>query len=80
MVLRPVVQCQIGHRFAQPAVLELKLLQALHLLDLQPTELLPPPIKVTSLTPIWRIAQTCSAPARPGHSTYRSFATISSGM
>ena len=29
-----LVQGQIGHRFAQPGVLELKLLQAFHLLDL----------------------------------------------
>src|SRR5215472_6771969 len=39
-----LVQRQIGNRLAQPAVLELKVLQALHLLGLQPTELLPPPI------------------------------------
>src|SRR5262249_10875921 len=37
-------QRQIGNRLAQPAVLELKVLQALHLLGLQPTELLAPPI------------------------------------
>src|SRR5207247_2181888 len=35
---------QIGNRLAQPAVLELKVLQALHLLGLQPTKLLAPPI------------------------------------
>src|SRR5262249_9135621 len=38
------IQRQIGNRLAQPAVLELKVLQALHLLGLQPTELLAPPI------------------------------------
>jgi len=32
-----LIQRQIGNSFAQPAVLELKVLQALHLLDLQPT-------------------------------------------
>jgi hypothetical protein len=35
-----LVQCQIGHCFAQPAVLELKVLQPLHLLNLQPAVLL----------------------------------------
>src|SRR5262249_46019451 len=39
-----LIQRQIGNRLAQPAVLELKVLQALHLLGLQPTELLAPPI------------------------------------
>jgi hypothetical protein len=39
-----LIQRQIGNRLAQPAVLKLKVLQALHLLDLQPTELLAPPI------------------------------------
>src|SRR6266536_3466578 len=39
-----LIQRQIGNRLAQPAVLELKVLQAFHLLDLQPTELLAPPI------------------------------------
>src|SRR5262249_43821109 len=39
-----LVQRQIGNRLAQPAVLELKVLQALHLLGFQPTELLAPPI------------------------------------
>src|SRR6266480_1501677 len=33
-----------GHKLAQPAVLELKVLQALHLLGLQPAELSAPPI------------------------------------
>jgi hypothetical protein len=40
----PGSQCQSGNRLAQPAVLKLKVLQELHLLDLQRTELLPPPI------------------------------------
>src|SRR5262245_65951901 len=35
-----LVQRQIGDRRAQPAVLEFDVLQALHLLDLQPAELL----------------------------------------
>src|SRR5262249_15749887 len=39
-----LVQRQIGNRLAQPAVLELKVLQALHLLGFQPAELLAPPI------------------------------------
>src|SRR5262249_33288947 len=39
-----LVQRQIGNRLAQPAVLELKVLQALHLLALQPAKLLAPPI------------------------------------
>jgi hypothetical protein len=39
-----LIQGQIGNRLAQPAVLELKVLQALHLFGLQPTELLAPPI------------------------------------
>src|SRR6516225_2263519 len=39
-----LVQRQIGNRLAQPAVLEPKVLQALHLLGLQPTKLLAPPI------------------------------------
>src|SRR5262249_12634830 len=39
-----LVQRQIRDCLAQPAVLELKVLQALHLLGLQPAELLPPPI------------------------------------
>src|SRR4030095_14016110 len=39
-----LIQRQIGNRLAQPAVLELKVLQALHLLGLQPTKLLAPPI------------------------------------
>ena len=34
-----LIQRQIGNRPAQPAVLELKVLQALDLLGLQPTEL-----------------------------------------
>src|SRR5512132_2324907 len=34
-----LIQRQIGNRLAQPAVLELKVLQALHLFGLQPTEL-----------------------------------------
>src|SRR4029078_1124143 len=38
------VQRQIRDRLAQPAVLELKLLQALDLLDLQPAKLLTPAI------------------------------------
>src|SRR5262249_38998401 len=39
-----LVQCQIRDRLAQSAVLELKVLQALHLLALQPAKLLAPPI------------------------------------
>src|SRR5262249_32705879 len=39
-----LVQRQIRDRLAQPAVLELKLLQALDLLDLQPAKLLTPTI------------------------------------
>src|SRR5262249_40122694 len=39
-----LVQRQIRDRLAQPAVLELKLLQALDLLDLQPAKLLTPAI------------------------------------
>ena len=39
-----LIQRQIRDRLAQPAVLELKVLQALHLLALEPTELLTPPI------------------------------------
>src|SRR5215467_14164363 len=39
-----LVQRQIRDRLAQPAVLELKVLQALHLLDLQPVKLLTPAI------------------------------------
>src|SRR5262249_54350188 len=39
-----LVQRQIRDCLAQPAVLELKVLQALYLLGLQPAELLPPPI------------------------------------
>ena len=39
-----LIQRQIGNSLGQSAVLELKVLQALHLLGLQPTELLPPPI------------------------------------
>jgi hypothetical protein len=39
-----LVQRQIGDRLAQPAVLEFEVLQALHLLDLQPAELLAPAI------------------------------------
>src|SRR5262249_40907200 len=39
-----LVQRQIRDCLAQPGVLELKVLQALHLLGLQPAELLPPPI------------------------------------
>ena len=39
-----LVQCQIRDRLAQSAVLELKILQALHLLGLQPAKLLAPPI------------------------------------
>src|SRR5262249_1001438 len=65
---------------AEPAVLELKILQALHLLALQPAKLLAPPIIVTSLTPIWRIASTMFWPCETRTSTCRSFATISSGL
>src|SRR5262249_41559363 len=65
---------------AEPAVLELKILQALHLLALQPAKLLAPPIIVTSLTPIWRIASTMFWPCEASTSTCRSFATISSGL
>jgi hypothetical protein len=39
-----VVQRQIRYGLAKPAVLELKLLQTLHLLDLQPAKLLTPAI------------------------------------
>src|SRR5215467_8674345 len=39
-----LIQRQIGNRLAQSAVLELKVLQALHLLGLQPAKLLAPPI------------------------------------
>src|SRR3954452_3837307 len=39
-----LVQRQIGNRFAQPAILSLKLLQTLDLFDLQPAKLLAPPI------------------------------------
>src|SRR5262249_31053803 len=39
-----LVQRQIRDCLAQPAVLKLKVLQPLHLLGLQPTELLTPPI------------------------------------
>src|SRR5262245_10563367 len=39
-----LVQRQIRYGLAQPAVLKLKLLQALHLLDLQPAKLLTPAI------------------------------------
>src|SRR5262249_1930117 len=65
---------------AEPAVLELKILQALHLLALQPAKLLAPPIIVTSLTPISRIASTMFWPCETRTSTCRSFATISSGL
>src|SRR5262249_20128266 len=39
-----LIQRQIGNRLAQPAVLQLKVLQALHLFGLHPAELLTPPI------------------------------------
>src|SRR5262249_61020316 len=39
-----LVQRQIRDCLAQPAVLKLKVLQTLHLLGLQPTELLTPPL------------------------------------
>jgi hypothetical protein len=69
-----LIQRQTGNRL----VLKLKVLQALHLLGLQPTELLAPPI--TSLTPIWRIASTMVWPCETRTSTCRNFATISSGL
>jgi len=55
-----LVKRQIGDRLAQPAVLEFEVLQALHLLDLQPAELLAPAIVGYLLTPIWRIASAIS--------------------
>src|SRR5664280_1348253 len=38
------VQCQVGDRPAQTGILRLKLLQAFHLLGLQPAVLLAPPV------------------------------------
>src|SRR5262249_10170700 len=75
-----LIQRQIGNHLAQPAVLELKVLQALHLLDLQPTELLAPAIIRYSLTPIWRIASTLFWPCETRTSICRNLATISSGL
>jgi hypothetical protein len=66
------VKRQIGNRVAQPAVLELKVLQALHLLGLQPTELLAPPIIRHLSTMVW--------PCETRTSPCRNFATISSGL
>ena len=39
-----LVQRQVGYRLAQPGVLGLQLLQAPHLVALQPAKLSPPPI------------------------------------
>jgi hypothetical protein len=75
-----LIQRQIGNRLAQPAVLELKVLQAFHLLGLQPTKLLAPPIIRHLATPIWRIASTIFWPCETRTSTCRNFATISSGL
>src|SRR5262249_36188769 len=74
------VQRQIRDRLAQPVVLELKVLQALHLLGLQPAELLAPPIIRHLAHPIWRIASTMFWPCETRTSTCRNFATISSGL
>src|SRR2546421_12888687 len=63
-----LVQRQIRDRLAQPAVLELKLLQAFDLLDLQPAKLLTPGIvghlAHTDLPDRFRHAP---GPARPEH-------------
>src|SRR5262249_45816696 len=63
-----LVQRQIRDRLAQPAVLELKVLQALHLLGLQPAELLAPPIIRHLAHPdLSGLRPPCSGPARPEH-------------
>src|SRR5205807_1748417 len=59
---------QIRNRLTQPAVLELKVLQALHLLDLQPTELLAPPIiRHLAHADLTDCVHQCSGLVRPEH-------------
>src|SRR5215831_9172907 len=70
-----------GNRLAQPAVLELKVLQALHLLGLQPAELLAPPIIRHLAHPDLADCVHHALALRENRtSTCRSFATISSGL
>jgi hypothetical protein len=69
-----LIQRQIGNPLAQPAVLELKVLQALHLLGIQPTELLTPPIIRHLAHPDLTDCDETRT------STCRNFATISSGL
>jgi hypothetical protein len=71
----------LANRLAQTAVLELKLLQAFHLLDLQPTKFLAPAI-VGHLAhaDLAGIASAMLCPCDVRTSTCRSFATISSAL
>ena len=56
---------QIGNRLAPPAVLELKVLQAFHLLGLQPTKLLAPDNTSPRSRRSGGFRPPCSGPARP---------------
>ena len=71
---------QVGLRTSQPGVLRLKLLQPLHVVAFQATVLVPPPVVVTSITPIARIASASALPWPHRTSTCRSFATVSSAV
>jgi hypothetical protein len=51
--------------FRKPAIRKLKLLQPLHLLDLQLAKLLPPSIEGHFADPIWQSPPPCSGLARP---------------
>src|SRR5438477_567564 len=61
--------CLLRHRTTQPGVLRFQVLQPLHLVALQPAELLTPTVIVTSLTPIERIASATFLPCDVSTST-----------
>src|SRR6516165_4098887 len=62
-----LVQRQIGNRLAQPAVLEPKVLQALHLLGFQPAEILAPDNTSPHSRRSGGLRPLCSGPARAEH-------------
>src|SRR5215208_3841275 len=75
-----LVQRQVGNRSAQPRVLSLEILQSLDLVALEPAKLLAPAVVRDLRNPIERTASATLCPCDTSTSTWRSFATISSGL
>ena len=75
-----LVQRQIRYRLAQSPVLRFQLFQSLHLIALEPAELLPPAVVRHLSHADLTGSHRPYSPRETSHITCRSFATISSGL